>query len=225
MQIRYIFHSGFLAETAQSYYLFDYYKGALPALDTDKPIVVLCSHNHADHYNSEIFPMLREDGMKDVRAVLAKDILKKRYPPDVEVLCVCANEVYELPYGARLETLRSTDCGVAYLLTTDEGVLFHAGDLNDWTWESESDSYNCQIRGSYRHEIDKLKGRPIDAAFLPLDPRQAKHYADGLLYFLSKADAKAVYPMHYWKQPETIQRFLQAYPQYQGVVQYTEDVR
>ena len=30
MKVTYIFHSGFLMETPQSYYIFDYYKGALP---------------------------------------------------------------------------------------------------------------------------------------------------------------------------------------------------
>ena len=216
MRIRYIYHSGFLVETAQSYYLFDYYKGALPALNAEKPLVVFCSHNHADHYNPAVFPLLLANGMRDVRAVLAKDILKKRYPKDIEVLRARANESYALANGARVETLHSTDCGVAYLLTTPEGVLFHAGDLNDWTWEGESESDNRAMRGAFRHEIDKLKGRPIDAAFFPLDPRQQAHYADGLLYFLSTADVKTVYPMHMWEQPETVERFLQAYPQYAG---------
>ncbi|MDD4075190.1 MAG: MBL fold metallo-hydrolase [Eubacteriales bacterium] len=225
MQIRYIFHSGFLVETAQSYYLFDYYRGALPALDAAKPIVALVSHNHADHYNPAVFSALRAMGMQDVRAVLAKDILKRRYPPDTEVLRACANEEYVLPFGAVLETLRSTDCGVAYLLTTDEGVLFHAGDLNDWTWAGEEESKNRQMRGSYRHEIDKLKNRPVDAAFLPLDPRQEAHYADGLLYFLSKVDTKAVYPMHYWEQPQVIERFLYDYPQYREIVKDTERMK
>ncbi len=225
MHIRYIYHSGFLIETARSYYLFDYYRGALPALDVNKPMVALVSHNHADHYNPAVFPALRAVGMRDVRAVLAKDIIKRRYPPDVEVLRACANETYALPSGAALETLRSTDCGVAYLLTTEEGVLFHAGDLNDWTWEGEEESKNRQMRGSYRHEIDKLKNRPIDAAFLPLDPRQEEHYADGLLYFLSKVDANAVYPMHYWEQPQVIGRFLREYPQYREIVKDTERIK
>ena len=32
MKVFYILHSGFLIETEKSYYLFDYYRGALPAL-------------------------------------------------------------------------------------------------------------------------------------------------------------------------------------------------
>ena len=220
--VRYISHSGFLVETAARYYLFDYYQGELPQLDSHRPIIVFSSHGHPDHYNPEIFTILRKKGMKDVKAILAKDISEKKYPKGVNVLKVPANTTNDLSYGERLETLQSTDSGVAFLLTTGEGTIYHAGDLNDWTWESEPDSDNRQMRGSYRHEVDKLKGRKIDIAFVPLDPRQNVHYADGLLYFLSVADAKYVYPMHYWKRPEMIDRFLLEYPQYQNIIKHPE---
>ena len=49
MDITYIFHSGFLIETADCHYIFDYWKGSLPALDTSKPVFVFASHGHADN--------------------------------------------------------------------------------------------------------------------------------------------------------------------------------
>ena len=36
MKITYINHSGFLIETRDCYYIFDYYKGELPHLDKEK---------------------------------------------------------------------------------------------------------------------------------------------------------------------------------------------
>jgi len=222
MIVYYILHSGFLVETTACYYLFDYYEGKLPQLDTQKPVVVFGSHGHPDHYNPEIFTILQNNGMKDVYAVLAKDISEKKYPKGIQVLKAHPNISYDLPHGEHLETLQSTDSGVAFLLTTDEGVIYHAGDLNDWTWEGESENDNKQMRGSYRHEIDKLKGRKIDIAFIPLDSRQDVHYAEGLLYFLSVADAKCVYPMHYWKKPEIIDRFIREYTQYKDIIKNPE---
>lgn len=222
MTARYIFHSGFLVETADCYYIFDYYQGNLPRLDTQKPAVVFASHAHRDHYNPEIFVTLKKMGMTDIYAVLSKDVPEEKYPGGVEVLRVAANAVYELPRGERLETLQSTDSGVAFLLTTDEGVIYHAGDLNDWFWKGEPDGGNKQMRGRYRHEIDKLKGRKIDLAFVVLDPRQEEHYADGMLYFLSTADVKSVCPMHYWEKPETVDRFLRENPQYQNIIKNPE---
>ena len=57
MNITYIHHSGFLVETDRFYYLFDYEKGALPEMDAAKPVLVLSSHGHGDHYNPEVFSL------------------------------------------------------------------------------------------------------------------------------------------------------------------------
>lgn len=218
MKVTYIYHSGFLVETALCYYLFDYYKGTLPALLPDKPILVFASHGHSDHYNAEIFELLRKLGMQSITAVFSKDIPEKKYPTDVECKKVNFHQKYILPCDTVLETLHSTDEGVAFLVKCPEGTIYHAGDLNDWTWAEESDQYNRQMTGSYRHEIDLLKNIPVDVAFLPLDPRQEKYYAKGMLYFLKKVKVSAVYPMHYWEQPEIIGRFLTEYPEYKDVI-------
>ena len=223
MKITYIFHSGFLVETEKSYYVFDYYKGSLPQLDTSRPVVVFSSHNHGDHYNAEVFDMLQNMGMKNVLAVLSKDIPQSKYPSGVEVIKVHGQHGYSLPGGEKLETLISTDEGVAFLLTTVEGTLYHAGDLNDWTWEGESESFNKQIRGTYRRRIDDIRGTHIDIAMLPLDSRQDNHYADGMAYFLSVLTPREVYPMHYWQKPEVIDRFILEYPQYSGIIKNTEE--
>ena len=77
MQITYINHSGFLVETADCYYIFDYYKGELPKLDKSKEVIVFCSHFHPDHFNPKIFKILNDMEMT-YQAVLAKDISKKK---------------------------------------------------------------------------------------------------------------------------------------------------
>ncbi len=215
MKITYIYHSCFLIETADCYYLFDYYKGDLPELDIEKPILVFASHCHKDHYNPEVFSILSNGGMKKIFAVLSNDIPVKRYPQtDAEIMKVYHSQEYTLPCGTHLETLLSTDSGVAFLLQCAEGTFFHAGDLNDWGTETDTEQERKQMRGSYRAQINKLQGRILDAAFLPLDPRLGDAYAQGILYFLQQADVKKVYPMHYWEQPEIIDRFLSEYPRY-----------
>lgn len=222
IQVRYIHHSGFLLETGASCYIFDYDRGELPPLDAGKPVVVFASHGHRDHYNPRIFPLLRAAGIRDILAVLAEDIPERRYPDGVDVLKACTDQAYDLPRGERVETLRSTDRGVAFVLTTGAGAVYHAGDLNDWGWDGEPEGDNALMRENYRREIDKLRGRRIDAAFVPLDPRQESRYADGMLYFLETVGAARVYPMHYWEKPEVIERFLTEYPEHRDVVQYTE---
>ena len=221
MKITYIGHSGFLVETKDCYYLFDYYKGDLPTLKPDKPMVVFCSHFHHDHFNPEIFDILRRMSM-NFQAVLAKDISEKNYPPDTVVTKAYHDRVYTLDNGTVVSTLLSTDSGVAFLVRTPEGVLYHAGDLNDWYWEGEPIEDNRQMTNRYRHEIDKLKGLHFDAAFVPLDPRQGKHYKDGMLYFLKNVDCGVVYPMHYWNKPDVIKKFITEFPEYQPIIKNTE---
>ena len=223
MKVTYLHHSCFLAETDSCYYLFDYEKGQLPELDVEKPIFVFASHSHEDHYNPEIFPELAALGMRQVRAILSDDI---EAPSHVEVLQVSPNREYDLGCGQKLSTLRSTDLGVAFLVETQQELIYHAGDLNDWVWEEESDAYNRQMTADYRSEIDRLaetlQQREIDAAFVVLDPRQEQDYDRGMCYFLEKIAAKQVYPMHYWQEPSIIERFLREHPEYRLQVQRTE---
>lgn len=83
------------------------------------------------------------------------------------------------------------------------------------------------MTGMYRHEIDLLKeyqklqlaDNAIDAAFIPLDPRQEIYYANGMLYFLKKIKVSSVYPMHFWEHPEIIDQFLREYPDYTHLIQ------
>ena len=223
MKIYYIHHSCFLIETTENYYLFDYYKGVLPSLNPHKPIWVFSSHFHGDHYNPNIFSLLKEQKMEQIHAVLSKDISSKQCPIDIPVTTVTHNQIYSLSPNITLETLLSTDEGVAFLLTCSHGTIYHAGDLNDWVWEEETEQYNKQMTGSYRHEILKLKNREIDLAFLVLDPRQDKDYARGITYFLDHIRTKRVFPMHYWEQPEIISKFKQEYAQYANLIESTED--
>ena len=223
MKITYIHHSCFLIETTTCYYLFDYEKGHMPAMDITKPIFVLSSHAHHDHYNADIFSMLREQGMQTVYAILSDDI---KVPTGVDVMQVSPNKEYRLCLGQKLTTFCSTDVGVAFLIEDKGEIFYHAGDLNDWVWEGESESYNEQMTVDYRRQIDLLakllNGRTIDVAFVVLDPRQEKDYDRGLCFFLEHVSVAKVYPMHYWGKPEVIDAFIKEHPQYKTQIQKTE---
>lgn len=223
MRITYIHHSSFLVETDSCYYLFDYEKGHLPEMDVTKPIFVLSSHGHHDHYNPEIFSMLDAYGMQIIYGILSEDI---EVPENVNVLQVSPGKEYELCLQQKLTTFQSTDLGVAFLIEDQEKIIYHAGDLNDWIWEEESISYNEQMTIDYRKQInllsEKLNRRKVDVAFVVLDPRQEKDYDRGLCYFLEHIPVKEVYPMHYWGNPDIIETFLKEHPEYKFQIQKTE---
>lgn len=226
MKITYIYHSGFLVETNLCYYIFDYFQGDLPQLDISKPVLVLSSHNHRDHYHPDIWNRLKEMDMEHVHGILSDDIDMQTVPANVNCLSVAPCREFELPLGQHLTTFRSTDQGVAFLIQEEKQLIYHAGDLNDWVWEGEEASYNEQMTRDYRRQMDslaaKLNGRKLSCAFVVLDPRQEKDYDRGMLYFLNKVVADKVYPMHYWEKPQVISQFLSEHPQYKNRLMFTE---
>lgn len=223
MNITYIHHSGFLVETEGFYYLFDYETGSLPEMDPAKPIFVLSSHSHGDHYNPEIFSLLKKAGMRRIRAILSDDIAP---PADQDTLTVSPGKEYHLGPKQNLITFPSTDLGVAFLIEDEDTLIYHAGDLNDWVWEEETDAYNREMTANYRTQIrllrETLKDRTIDAAFVVLDPRQETDYDRGMVFFLENIPVERVYPMHYWNQPGIIDTFVKDHPEYAFRIQRPE---
>ena len=98
MKITYINHSGFLIETKDCYYIFDYYKGELPLLDKKKEVIVFCSHFHKDHFNPVIFEIL-DDMSMTYQAILAKDIRKRKHLSDMKITYVYHDQTYNLDNG------------------------------------------------------------------------------------------------------------------------------
>ena len=201
MKITYISHSGFAVELENHIFLFDYYKGEIPKFDPKKSIVVFASHVHHDHYVEEIFE-LREQ-YSDVHYVLSSDIRRSAKKileeKQIEAQVSFLRIHQELELGkVRIQTLKSTDAGVAFLVECEGRTIYHAGDLNWWHWEGEPDAYNEHMKTAYLKEIEKLKDTPIDVAFVPVDPRLGEQYYYGIDGFAKRVDAKALIPMHCW---------------------------
>ena len=210
MKITYIHHSAFLAETSHACLLFDYFEGTLPEIPAEKPLYVFASHRHPDHFSKVIFDLA--DGHPDCTFVLSSDIWRKRVPDGLKekTIFLTPGEKREIG-GITVETFRSTDEGVAFWCTADGKELYHAGDLNHWYWEGEEDEWNRNMTKAYREEIKKMAGRTADAAFLPLDPRLDQWFYLGIDDFMKEADAKAIFPMHFWGQFDVASR-LKALP-------------
>ena len=203
MEIRYLFHSGFAVETGAHLLIFDYYKdtprgGKLvdgvidPAEVSGRDVVVFASHSHGDHYSPVIFGW--RGTLPRVRYVLSDDIRTRE-----EAFRIGPGETLDLG-DLSVRALRSTDAGAAFLVRTGGKTIFHAGDLNWWHWNGETDSYNARMARDYRREIDTLRGEKIDLAFLPVDPRLEDKYLWGIDYFMRAAGADMAVPMHLWEQ-------------------------
>lgn len=223
MQIVFVHHSCFLVEIDDTVLIFDYFdgdrvkdfhfQGKIPTYAKDTKIFMFASHSHADHYDMDILRLA--DQYENIHYIFSKDIrispnfLKKHgIAPQVRerVTFVKENANYEVG-DLKIETLRSTDAGVAFYVSYHGINLFHAGDLNDWRMEHVGELINGKMRRSYRHEINKLKKKPIHAAFVACDPRLGEYQFDGITYFLETTDAEYVFPMHMWQKYSELKDF------------------
>lgn len=207
LQVWYLYHSGFAVKTRDHLLIFDYY--SIPGTDFNKllndsfsleelckeNIIIFSSHRHPDHFDKRILDWSKT--LPNIQYVLSDDI---RLPNnnDKRILTVHFNKEYTLN-DLKMNTLHSTDEGVAFYIEIDGASLYHGGDLNWWHWNGETKHYNDTMAGQYKHEIDLLKGKKIDVAFLPMDPRLEENYLLGLDYFMKTLQPEIAFPMHFGK--------------------------
>ena len=206
MKITYLDHSGFAVEYKKYVLIFDWYKGKLPEFDSEKEIYVFSSHSHYDHFDRKIFEL--ENIYPNVRYVLSADITEKPVPS--KVWFVIADKEYRIG-NLKVQTLHSTDAGVAFLVYVDDRIIYHAGDLNWWHWEEEPKAWNTAMENDFKTECAKLQGIPIDVAFLVLDPRQEDAFWWGFDWWMRHLEIKTVFPMHSWEEFSIVKR-LKALP-------------
>ena len=221
MRVTFLAHSGFAVELEQVCLLFDWWKGELPPLSADKPLLVFASHRHEDHFNPAVFSL--DDGSRPVRFLLGHDIrlternlARWRVSAETAEKCLSLggnDRTQPLP-GIAVETLPSTDEGVAFVVTAEGRTIYHAGDLHWWHWEGEDKAWNRNMEVNFKRYLVPLEGRTLDLAMVPLDPRLEGAADWGLTYFLEHTDPRRVLPMHQWGDFALTGRFLARHPQW-----------
>ncbi len=222
MKITYIHHSTFCVEVAGKALVFDYYNGKglpsceyhgkLPDYPKETQIYVFASHSHRDHFDTEVLSWSRH--YPDIHYIFAKEVKKKLgnsmlkrlgFGEEIKekITYVKPREKHEI-LGLTVETLLSTDSGVAFLVTVGGKVIYHAGDLNWWRWEGETEAFNLYQEATYKHQIDQLAGRNLDISFVVVDPRQEQDKFLGIDYFMQQISSGYVVPMHLWKRYDLV---------------------
>ena len=210
-RIWYLYHSGFAVQTAKHFLIFDYWKqspkgkglteGVVdPAALSEHDVIVFVSHSHGDHYSRTVHDWKKI--IPKLRLVLSDDI-----PPVPGALMVGQGKKLE-QHDFSVETLASNDEGVAFVVEIDGLRIYHAGDLNWWHWEGEPDDYNEGMASTYKEQISRLRGKSIDVAFVPVDPRLEEQYAWGIDHFMRTLDVRWVVPMHFGNDLSILERLL-----------------
>lgn len=203
MKVRanYIHHSCYTLEIENYFLVFDYFEGDLD-IPKDKDVYFFVSHVHSDHYSKKIFNY-------------SKDVKKYIISSDVKV--DGENIVFVKPYESiivddmKIDTLNSTDAGVAFMINIFGKNIFYAGDLNDWYWEMEdTQQQRDEMHARFTSEINRIKNIDIDLVFFLVDPRQAGQYDLGGKQILS-LKPKNFLPMHFWENYDITTKFKNIY--------------
>lgn len=190
VKVEYIFHSGFTLETKNHFLVFDYFKGDLKL--PDKKTYIFVTHGHEDHYNPEILDL---EG--DIEYIFSEDFKDEI---DMESR---KNIDFMRPYKSiqvddlEIKSFSSTDLGLSLLIKVDELNIFFAGDLNWWSWNSDTEEERKDMEYLFKKKIGRIEGEAVDIAFFPVDPRLEENYALGGEYFIEKFHPKYFFPMHF----------------------------
>lgn len=228
-QVTYIQHSGFAVETEHAVLFFDCYQDpsdAIPGLlKKGKAVVFFVTHWHADHWGERIARQVYESDPTSRFVIDHDTVRKKRIDKwmDLQRLTVVkkgdrlnVSMIDSEPtsktgrgpadglFGTRgavkaLSVFGSNDEGVSYLLRTESGLIYHAGDLNNWDWKEDLSPFP-EMERWYREELTDIRTdldeAVVDLAFVPVDLRlqdRAFSGAEILLEYLTVTD---LIPMH-----------------------------
>ena len=224
-KVYYIMHSSFLVELDDRYLLFDYFDksvvadtvrfhGCLPELDPDKYLYVFASHSHKDHWWLENLRLA--DSRDNIKFILSKDIrlgrnylIRNGFDLSIKdkIQFVTSMKKYQVD-DMTIETLRSTDAGVAFVISVKGMNIYHAGDLNWWNAEGRGELYGEIYGREYKRALKSILNKHFDIGFVPLDPRMGEDgYFLGLDYFIKNIDCDNIFPMHMWGDYKWIERF------------------
>lgn len=200
--VEYIHHSCFTVEIGDKILVFDYYKGDINL--KDKNIYVFSSHNHGDHFKPVIFEWERD--YANIQYILSDDIVAE----DKENIRFMRAYKKTTVNDVKVETFGSTDQGVSFLVTVDGVNIFHAGDLNWWYWDDDTDSEKIDMENSFKIKIKRIKesGKKLDLAFFPVDPRLGEYFHLGGEYFIKEIQPKYFFPMHSWDNYDISQKLI-----------------
>lgn len=200
MKVTYLYHSGFLVELEKHLLLFDYYQGKLPILNPNKPLYVFVSHNHYDHYNPAIYQLKHPN----IHYIIDHNISNHG-------LKVFPHQTYKVD-DLSIQTLLSTDEGVAFIVNVENKYIYHGGDLHWWHWFGEPQEDNDYQATTFKKEIERIKDINFDLMMIPLDPRLEKSTCWGLEYILNTVNSKYVLPMHFTNDPVKMLEYLNQKP-------------
>lgn len=222
LSVTYIYHDCFIIKSEECLLIFDFWKNPgdqneeFPAflndIPSDFPVYVFVSHFHKDHFNKIIF--LWEKHLNNIIYIISKDtsshagyLLKatgnyKGHKPDTSRVKILKNYESYSDVNVSVKAYGSTDIGNSYsvVLNSSDIRIFHAGDLNCWTWRDESSEEEiAEAEKAFRKELYKIseENEAYDIVMFPVDSRIGTGYSQGAREFVNSIKVNHFFPMHF----------------------------
>lgn len=219
IRLTYIFHSGFVVETAAGILVFDYWLDLANVLPKclsrrgGRHVYVFASHFHKDHFTKDIFGWKQSLG-SDVTYILSKDILKHSRADKGEADVWLAKGGTWADENIQVTATGSNDSGVSWIVETRGNRIFHAGDLCNWyaRFLADGNKYRQPYSEELGEDIDpvaeekrflgELKdiqkiAKGFDLVMFPVDGRIGNGYTLGARQFIERFQVGMFVPMHF----------------------------
>lgn len=219
IRLTYIFHSGFVVETAAGILVFDYWLDLANVLPKclsrrgGRHVYVFASHFHKDHFTKDIFGWKQSLG-SDVTHILSKDILKHSRADKGEADVWLAKGGTWADENIQVTATGSNDSGVSWIVETGGNRIFHAGDLCNWyaRFLADGNKYRQPYSEELGEDIDpvaeekrflgELKdiqkiAKGFDLVMFPVDGRIGNGYTLGARQFIERFQVGMFVPMHF----------------------------
>ena len=219
IRLTYIFHSGFVVETAAGILVFDYWLDLANVLPKclsrrgGRHVYVFASHFHEDHFTKDIFGWKQSLG-SGVTYILSKDILKHRRADKGEADVWLAKGGTWAAENIQVTATGSNDSGVSWIVEAGGNRIFHAGDLCNWYARFLADGN--KDRQPYSEELGEdidpvaeekrflgeLKdiqkiAKGFELVMFPVDGRIGNGYTLGARQFIERFQVGMFVPMHF----------------------------
>lgn len=209
-KITHIYHSAFIIETLNHVLVFDYITnksiGNMSLMDTfigkEKEVFVFVTHGHKDHFDPVILTWTEYN--PKIKYIISDDIFIDTDDKNLFYI----DKYNSLKFDdLTVETYGTTDRGLSFLVKTDDLNIYHSGDLNWWHWKNDDKNTQLKEETDYKREVDMLKDKDIDIAFVPVDPRLEEFFHLGGEYFANTVKPKLLVPMHFGDNIEVTNDF------------------
>ncbi len=201
INVEYLDVFGYVIETEQAIYVFDYTKGQLPSkyLLSKKPLYFFVSRDDVKHYSSSILSYRKPIFMHE----------EIKTSPQDDVFKIANGDTLFLG-KTKVNVLQVSRQGLAFIIKEPNLSIFYAGDLNHKLWRPlgvEKEDLNTEILLSqFLERIEPYK--PIDVALASVNPNISMNYDATARRIIQTLEPRYFFPMDFEDKPSRISDFI-----------------